>query len=713
MQTSVAAPKLGPKVRVAEGKTANAAPVSNSVQGSTAKSESLYATTKSFSAPKKSFSDVFWDLIFSATGYTKQKIDEARQTDPQALTDITELINRDLSWCAAEAVQGLRADLQTYITALRALKAENAKSIKARQQFVDAKRYEAIRSRECASRVTLDRIRQRFVSLDLRNRQMESITDELALFSELRTLLLSQNKALTELRSLPSLVEAVIASGCSIQTVSDLGPCEHLHVLGLAHNAVTDVSFLLSSRSLVCLDLRYNPLHDLDELVTVLQGHPTLQELRLRGCPVTLLPQYQNRMRSLSAEGHSRLQLLDGTNLSDDDGPAANAAVPSSSSSGAVEVYFALRSIKGTQSLLPVEDSARAQSAGKGTKPQPKAAKAPAGKGAAAEEEKVIVPPASFTCAVMGEWCSPALHVRADELNLTPPPAPVTEDPKAAKAKKGPAVDQPTVTVVDEVKIKEVYSTTVRLTKTPFDALRAPFILDFFFSETVHIPVAELNSPPQSPALPPATPGQSSSAKYTTKSTTTHLGTFTCLLYPLLLQLAESNKLSEDVEVPLVVQEEAIADAKFQLRNMTATLSAMVKDDAALDQELADDIVAENQAAEQAAVAAAAAAAAAAPPDKKGKAPAAKQAAVAPVRQLSAELQRRQADSALRKAAIEALSNTLAVEEKRTERLANAKLSLLIKVGLNRNDQIAAEELALEEQAAKAAAAPPPPAKKK
>lgn len=640
------------------------------------------------------FSDVFWELMFTVTGFRKAHIARLKETDEatEPTHNVVELVMRDLSWTDAATIHRIREGLQEYVGALRALKAENAKQVRTRP-FVDQKRYEALRSREAASRVTLQSIAASFTSLDFSSRKISSLSEssqeDLNGFKNLQRLTVSRN-SLGCVSALPPALTVLVASGSGVTDIAAgvLERMRSLYVLGLSSNPIRDVSFLLSSVTVVAVDLSYTLLTDLRHIIDVVCGHPTLKDLNLTGCPVTLVPRY----REILLGACRNLRTLDGAVVAAvEDTPIKSPRSVSTLSleaiaSGDPVVYVTVAALRGASSLVPPpEDNARAMSAGKKAAP-------PSAKKGAVKVEEVLGPSLQTSFSLNGVWADGALRIAVSDFDLLPP-ALSAEDPKAAAKpapKKGGAA--PAAEVITQQPLSTFDDLPVRVTaKAPLPLqqlddvhglMTQPLVVSLDVSEFIVTPA------------PASAPAPSSPTRSLTSSV--YLGAFVVGLYDALLTLTAGATRTE-VVVPLRPQADAVARATALLQQKRNTLREMMNEDAALDAALAEQVAVEQALPTEITQAAA--------PAKGGKAPAAKPAAAKP---LSDATVARQQESAQRKTVIEELAAALKDEEKRIARFRDAKVSLVLHVGLN-------APLEAEKVAEVTTAAPPAssPAKKK
>lgn len=452
-----------------------------------------------------SFSRTFWEKIFAATGYRQDTLESMRSTasplrdvsdawfEPQSVS--TSSSERKDAWADPVAVSNLRQQLQQYVDALRLLKVENEKQLKTRP-FVEQKRYEALRSRECSSRITAQQVLEWFETLVFAESELTVLDSGLRNFRNLKTLNVSRNMITRLDRQadcaesiLPESLEVFIASGNAIGDV-DLDVftgLSNLRVVGLSNNAISSTAFLLScAATVVAVDLSYCPIANLDEVIETVSVLPQLKFLNFVGCPVTLAPAYRERilascrlLRSLdgvatgspSDTGNSPPETPDAapvvaaqlvsprgaTNSKSQPAlvvaPPPQTAAPASprdtaAVSNSCTITVSIVGVKGAMGLAPVEDiqAQRAASAGgaKGKAPAPGGKKSAAGGKAVVAEVEERVPFTQPTLSLSGEWCDGAVTVRVEDLDAVPASLlSAAADDSAAKlkpaAKKAPA----------------------------------------------------------------------------------------------------------------------------------------------------------------------------------------------------------------------------------------------------------------------------------
>lgn len=681
--------------------------------------------TPALDEPLRSFSEVFWDLFFSATGYKQAHLDNLRETKEEECPshDVVELAAPDLSWTDPSAVHTLREQLQSYVESLRALKAENARQLRSRP-FVEQKRYEAMRSRELSQRVTSEGVRAAMGRLNLSNRHIKCIRSvDIEGFVNLKELIISRN-ALSTLDVIPPSVEVLVASGNAIEHVEPtaLEQCRELYVLGLSMNRIRDVSFLLSSFSIVSVDLSFNPISSLEDILDVLTGHPSLREVCFVGCPVSFCQGY----RAALVDACPQLVTVDGVAVAQDSQEEAVAAGSASQSPrrvvnvapashpvpplsnlpggdlqlasalkkggvtcGPPIVYVNVVAIRGVQVLQPEAETTRQPSAGK------KPAAPPPKKGAA----KVIVeeergPQTQWVVNLQGSW-NHALTMSLSNIELQAPQ--VAEDPKVAKGSappKGAKAANAVAPVPDstlppqeaEAAVKASFEVVLDQPTVTLESWMRPMLLDLELAEFLTLPSCVSPSTPTLDGSVSPTSGAIGLPQGRSLQSSQWLGTFSIPLYEALLELSKQARDkpssspradAKQLTIPLTPQHNTVAHARAQLQQRRQALRELGEEDQKLDAVLAEIVAAETDAS-----AAPPPTAQSPQPPAKGKAPT-KQSA-APTRVLSDATVAKQQESANRKAAIEEASVLLKEEEKKLERLSKAgSLSLLVSVSLN------------------------------
>ncbi|CUE67598.1 Hypothetical protein, putative, partial [Bodo saltans] len=614
-------------------------------------------TRSSTSESVRSFSTVFWDLIFSATGFKRAHLDALRETSEDAFPthDVVELAAPDFTWADASTVHALRAQLQAYVESLRALKAENAKQLRSRP-FVEQKRYEAMRSRELSGRVTTASILNSFSRLNVSNRRVETVSEEdIAGFHNLKEFVLSRN-SIRFLDAIPPSVQVLVASGNCIEVVEGTAfeRCPELYVVGLSSNRLTDISFVLFSSSIVSLDISYNPVTSLENVIEVLKGHPTLRDISFEGCPVSFCEGYRASLIAACPQ----LVTIDGISVVRDDATEQSAAptmaasgsqlppvqsprkgvgiaaasvstitplaLPTSSdlplgsalksstpTIGPPTLYVQFVAIRGVQVLQPEKElnENRLPSAG-GKKPAP-----PPKKGAAkvaVEEERG--PQSQLLFNMSGVWNS-ALAVSVQDVELLPPP-PVVEDPKAAKATaaaaakggKGAAAavvptDAANIPPPDAeaaIKIPPLEAVLDQPAET-LERWMAPLLLDLELADYLVAPVT--GTPTTGNVVSPNTPdllGASAQQPPRTLQSSQWLGTFVVPVFESLIELHQLRSSGgrgkvapKQLVIPLTPQKNTLAQGHTLIQQRKKALLELIEEDQKLDAILAEIVTAE------------------------------------------------------------------------------------------------------------------------
>jgi hypothetical protein len=565
---------------------------------------------------RRDFSSVVWELVFVTTGFRKEEIDNLREHNVAAASkDVCELINRDLEWTERSTIEWIRRQLQSYIAALRELKSETS-SGKVSRTFVEQKRYKALRSREAANRVTSSTIAKSFEQLNLSTKKINVLDSGVTLFSNVKDFVVSRN-LLDAIDYIPPACEVLLASGnlvCRLNADA-LAASTNLVVLGLSHNRVEDISFLLNSFSVVCVDLSFNRICDVDHCAEVIAQHPSVKDLRLNGCPVTLA--YQYRRCIVSRCGN--LQQLDGVSVTEAERSDSKIICPPAA--GFVPTFiFTFNTLQGLVAIAPTaEESARGGSASAKKASKDK-------KGTKDEERPPIARQSTFSLDV--QWNGACLSVSNVDCI---PPLPQAEE-TATKGKPSKKSSPETVpTAVDEMPLKAEVSAPLQLSNDTTEALSSPAIVELTVTDTVILPSGSKTSFPLS------------------------LGSFV-----LDMSTAVTAKRAT-VTAPLILNQRFVTDARARLNKMSASLNAMVQEDAQLDALLAEAISSDTSGFD------------AGVPPAAGKKPQGKQSRQP---QLSDLTLQKQSDSLARKAVIDELNQQLGNEERRFERLRQAQLLL-------------------------------------
>ena len=601
------------------------------------------AAADGFAPASGSFSTVFWDLVFSATGLRGVEIDGLRQRVSD--TSVCEETNRDYSWTDVSTVRSLRDDLQQYIATLQQLKAENTfrATNKRPKSFVDEKKYQALRSREADQRITCSHIVQRMKSLQLAQRGLSSLTSELCLFSNVAQLNICRNKHLGALDFLPPNVRVVFASGCAIQSVSEsvMQSVPKLLYLSVSANRLEDITFLAFSTSLASVDLSYNEISSFDHIVDALKEHPSITEVVLLGNPVTLIPFFRERI----ASSCKKLLRLDEKLITSEERNWKAPSVQLHNIAGSVPLRVQLLSVKGVTGLQLPEEIQRVLSAGKtrGAAPSKDAKK-----NTKIEEEKKDTTHRRTTFSLFARWPG-IVEGKTDQYDAVPPP-PAEEAAQQKGAKLGgkkPAAasavnDQP---LADELTLKYELSADAVIERNTAALLARPMEVELIVHDHVTAPGADQP-----------------------RSTNFVLGRF---LVDNRLVLTTGSSMQENV--PLQLDESNKIVMQRRIKKMTQHLGDMQREDRNLDAVL-------NEALHQYQTTP--------PPDaqptvqtgKKGEKQVSGKGAVA-VRALSDELVKLQNESSARKLLIDELSAQLNFEERRMNKLLQSSLTLTALTG--------------------------------
>ncbi|EKF37968.1 hypothetical protein MOQ_001826 [Trypanosoma cruzi marinkellei] len=159
---------------------------------------------------------------------------------------------------------------------------------------------------ERASRIKKDEIYTYFTDLIFSGKGLRQVTEDITLFSNLTTLVLSNNPQLTSIPYLPPACLVLVACGCSIREVC---ASTTLTFLGLSYNAMEQMEFLGGLPKLRVLDLTRNAVFSIEATVEALRAHPLLEDVTFTGCPIALLDDYIERIVAACP----RLRLLDHT----------------------------------------------------------------------------------------------------------------------------------------------------------------------------------------------------------------------------------------------------------------------------------------------------------------------------------------------------------------------------------------------------------------
>jgi hypothetical protein len=270
-----------------------------------------------------SLSGCFWDRVFSITGFRRRDIESLRDSSvngggsSSSDRDVIESISLvGTDWTDQAAVHTVRKELQEYVSLLRSLKAENKSKSQTRvhvRNYVDDARYSALRQREAAQRVTVAKVAGSFRTLRFDDCDIAQLTAEEP-FPAVEDLRLSRNR-LTELTFVPANVRVLTVASNRIRHVEIPSVHDKLLYLSLSANDLVDLAFLEHFPSLVMLDVSFNAISSVDDVVTMLDAVPTITEVDLRGNPVCFAEGYRRRVCSAVPT----LQVLDGEPVADSD----------------------------------------------------------------------------------------------------------------------------------------------------------------------------------------------------------------------------------------------------------------------------------------------------------------------------------------------------------------------------------------------------------
>ncbi|RNF00569.1 putative leucine-rich repeat protein (LRRP) [Trypanosoma rangeli] len=168
----------------------------------------------------------------------------------------------------------------------------------------ERKRLSAALANERAARMWNDELHGCFTDLILSGKGLRQVTEGVTRFSNLTTLVLSNNPKLLSIPYLPPACLVLVACGCSIREVC---ASRTLTFLGLPYNMVEQLDFLEGMPELRVLDLTRNAVFCIEAAVQALRGRPLLEDVTFTGCPIALLDDYVERM----VAGCPRLRLLD------------------------------------------------------------------------------------------------------------------------------------------------------------------------------------------------------------------------------------------------------------------------------------------------------------------------------------------------------------------------------------------------------------------
>jgi hypothetical protein len=368
-------------------------------------------------------SQVAWDRIRTATGFSRAQIDDLRadngsdQRTSCSDRDVVETVAlQDLEWSDSATIANLRDSLQKYITVLRALKAENKTKAGSRihaRNYVDDARYASLRQKEASHRLTSAKIAGMFKNLALEECGVSDL--DAPEFSAVEDLRVSRNN-IPAIRVIPPAVRVLAAAASGIQQVHLGGVKQHnLLFVTLAANRIVSLAFLVDLPSIVILDASFNAIADLDDVVTMLDATPSLTEVDLRGNPVCFVEGYRRRLCSAVPT----IRVLDGEPVSDADRAApirenpsrrtfATNATISVTVTGIKDLALALSSGEQDETAATAAASAAAALGPGGKKlgagkPDPKSKKG--GKEATLDQTVQLQSATKRTLTLSCEWC--------------------------------------------------------------------------------------------------------------------------------------------------------------------------------------------------------------------------------------------------------------------------------------------------------------------
>ncbi|RNF16220.1 putative leucine-rich repeat protein (LRRP) [Trypanosoma cruzi] len=294
-------------------------------------------TPRTFSqGPSGTFHDFFWDVVHTYVGHSCESLRLLREggvalstslrtgsscthdsvrpvVPPQLLTTgvIPPMVPMEelpaVDCCEKDtAIAKLRERCFRYgESVLRLLKiAEDYSASWGRLKDHEQKQLDIALSNERASRIKKDEIYTYFTDLIFSGKGLRQVTEDITLFSNLTTLVLSNNPQLTSIPYLPPACLVLVACDCSIREVC---PSTTLTFLGLSYNAMEQMEFLGGLPNLRVLDLTRNAVFSIEATVEALRAHPLLEDVTFTGCPIALLDDYIERI----AAACPRLRLLD------------------------------------------------------------------------------------------------------------------------------------------------------------------------------------------------------------------------------------------------------------------------------------------------------------------------------------------------------------------------------------------------------------------
>ena len=158
-------------------------------------------------------------------------------------------------------------------------------------------------------RWTKETILRKFRTLRMQDMNIERFEEDTKEFKRLRSLSISRN-SISMLKNLPLNLKALYAFRNNIREVDTNTEQPDLIALGLGFNRIGDISSIVKAFPLLrVLDIGYNHLTSLDDLIENLKKLKHLEHLTIEGNPCTLLSSYKRcvskalpRLRSLNGK---------------------------------------------------------------------------------------------------------------------------------------------------------------------------------------------------------------------------------------------------------------------------------------------------------------------------------------------------------------------------------------------------------------------------
>ena len=217
----------------------------------------------------------------------------------------------EASFAPATTLENIRSTLELYLEALEELRNKNAERADRRfktKSFVEDTRYAAMKAREGERRLDAATIATHFETLTMTGRNIAVLDEEIAQFSKLQELTVSENK-LTDLAHLPASLKVLIANGNSLtRALPERSVAPNLVFLSVADNRIDSLGFIESMPSLVSLDVSFNRVTSIEGVIEPVLEHPRVRDLNLLGNPVAFLPLYRIHILEICEE----LLILDG-----------------------------------------------------------------------------------------------------------------------------------------------------------------------------------------------------------------------------------------------------------------------------------------------------------------------------------------------------------------------------------------------------------------